>query len=150
MRILILLALSGCAILSGPFRESRTDAILAPYLRDLVYPFPENYVLKHVHEQLAASDRWHREHDVIHRLNALAGARPGNLEGVRETYSLYSDETGTHVTIRNRADGHRLFHQELDLFSRIYPEEGRALRARIRESHPDVRFCPWDETECAS
>ncbi len=183
------LCLTACATLGGVLQEQRTDATLARYLRPVRYAGPIDQLARKVIEDLRQHERWHREHNLIHRFNIAAGAPTATISGsakslnairpvmseihgeqlvtldernirhpasdaepirveftsVRESYVLSETSEGFMIAVRNRGDGDRLYHRELEFLQRVDPKRGNALKSQILVEHPDIEFEPWRE-----
>lgn len=68
-----LVVLAGCGTFGGILEEARTDATLAPYLRPVRYNGTAEHLARLVLDDLRQHEQWHREHNLIHRLNVAAG-----------------------------------------------------------------------------
>lgn len=158
MKLLIALScllFSSCALLRGAIQESKTNALLFNYMKEVRYSLSKEEILRHVGDDIRASERWHREHDPIIQANAALGGgiyprhtesddgKVIEVEGVREKYRIRDLGSEISVAILNSADEARLCHKELELLTRIDPERAAKLKARILAEHPDIVLDPW-------
>lgn len=67
---------------------------------------------------------------------------PVEFSAMREIYVLSADSK---VSIWNSGDRTRLYHRELELYERVYPQKAKALKQTILKEHPDIDFHPWEE-----
>lgn len=83
------------------------------------------------------STRFPEEQDQTH----IKGG-PVEFSAMREIYVLTPD---SRVSIWNSGDRTRLYHRELELYERVYPERAKTLKATILRDHPNIEFHPWGE-----